>query len=233
MKKMFFIGWCALAFTIPSFAQELKIEDKRYITVTGSAEVEVEPDAIELEIGLKEEGDHDHKIDLATIEKDFFRILEENNIPLEQVTFTNSDYYWYYWWTYRKNVYKEKRYNVKLDKSTDFMALMKALDRKGISSLRIANTTNEKLQDLRKEVKIQAVQAAKDKAKYLLESIGEKLGRVISIEEMPDNNNNYYWRNAQALSNVNIRSTDTEDGIEHIANITLRYEIKARFEIAE
>lgn len=214
------------------FAQELKTEEKRYITVTGSAEVNVQPDEIELEIVLKEFGDRNDKTELTKIEKEFFNVLEKNNIPMERVTFNNSGYYWYYWWSYRNEFYKDKRYNIRLDKSTDFLSLMKDLDRKGVSSVRIANTTNEKLQHLRKDVKIQAVQAARDKAEYLLESIGEKLGRVIAIEELPDNSN-YYWRNNQAMSNVAISTNETGNEIDNIATIKLRYEIKAKFEIKE
>jgi uncharacterized protein YggE len=211
--------------------QELKTEDGRYITVTGSAEVNVQPDEIELEIVLQEYGDQYNKTDLTKIEKEFFNVLEKNNISMDKVTFNNAGYYWYYWWTYRNNFYKEKRYNVKLDKTTDFLSLMKDLDRKGVSSLRIAKTTNEQLQTLRKEVKIQSVQAARDKARYLLESIDEKIGRVMAIEEIPDNSN-YYWRDNQ-LSNVAMSTNKTGDELENIATIKLRYEIKAKFEIAE
>lgn len=225
----------AISIALGSFhslvAQALKAEEKRYITVTGSAEVSVQPDEIELEIVLKEFGDRDNKTDLAKLEREFFNTLEKNKIPKEKVTFNNSNYYWYYWWRYRKEYHKEKRYNVKLDKSTDFLSLMKDLDKNGVHSLSIANSTNEKLQVLRKEVKIQAVQAAKDKAEYLLESIGEKLGRVLAIEELPDNSN-YYWRNNQ-ISNVAISTNRTEEEFDNIASIKLRYEIKAKFEIKE
>jgi len=202
---------------------------EKYISVTGSAEVIVKPDEIDLEIVLQEydEPGIGPTIELAKLEKKLFDALAENNIPAEKVLFNNSNYYWYYWWRHRMDHYKTKTFTVKLDKETNFLELMKDLDFKGVSSVTIAKTTNHQIQELRKEVKIQAVKAAKEKARYLLESIDEKLGGLISIEEMPENN---YYRQPQT-SNMQITTQNTGDEIENITSIKLRFEIKATFAI--
>ncbi|HEY3386744.1 MAG TPA: SIMPL domain-containing protein, partial [Saprospiraceae bacterium] len=132
---------------------------------------------------------------------------------------------------YRNDSYKEKRYSLKLDKSTDFLALVKDLNIKGVSKIDIGSTTNAQLQELRKEVKIMAVQAAKDKATYLLESIGEKPGRVLAVEEVSDYGYNNYSMSKQ--SNMVAQTTPSGEEIENLATIKLRFEIKAKFEIAE
>lgn len=208
------------------------VETGKFISVTGSAEIIVQPDQLELEITLKEYNQGKRKIDLSKIESKFFDVLKSNQVEEKNVQFTSSHYYWYYWWNYRKEHLKQKRYKLQLNSTTDFLALVQALDMPGVLSLRIANTSNKKLQQFRKDIKISALKAAKDKANYLLESIDEKLGSIISVEEIDQQNNHYYWRqNQQILSNVSINSGSSYDNIEHVAAIKLRYEVKAKFEI--
>lgn len=207
-------------------------EKQRYIDVTGSAEITVQPDEIELEIVLKEYGGKLSKIALESIEKKFFRILEENNVCLENVAFGNASLYWYHWWYNRRTHYQDKTFKVSLDKNTDFLTLVKALDFQGVHKLNIASTSNKKLQEFHKDLKISAVKAAKEKADYLLQAIDEKIGSVISIIEVPQQVNNFRYRNQiQVMSNVSIKSGSNKNEIANVANIKLRYEVKARFEI--
>lgn len=147
------------------------------------------------------------------------------------LVFGNSDFYWYYWWSFRNENFKQKKYNVNLNSSTDILTLVQDLDFEGVYSIRITNTSNKELQKHRKEVKIEALRAAKDKVMYLLESIDEKVGRIISIEEVPDNQNMYWRRNENLISNVSISSNSSEHDIENVAKIKLRYEVKVKFEI--
>lgn len=201
----------------------------RSITVTGSAEIIVPPDEIDLKITISEYG----KENLGEIEKDVMKILKKNNIDTKQLNFSNHQFYWYYWWNHRRNNYKQKTFTLKLDKNTDFLALVKDLDIKGVQRLNIDKTTSDRIQELRKEVKIEAIKAAKDKASYLLESVDEELGKIISIEELPVNNN-YYWRGSQSMvSNVVINNDSDNSGMDNIPKIKLRYEIKTVFAIAD
>ena len=215
-------------------------KDNRFVTVTGSAEMNVAPDQITLEIVLKEYGDEDqskrpivikNKTEMGKIETRFFEVIEKNNIAKSKVTYSDNSYYWYYWWSSRHAGLMQKRYSLTLDSDTDFLALMQDLDFEGVQSIRISNSTNAKLQDMRKEVKIQAVKAAKEKASYLLESIGEQVGSVIQIMEV-NNDSQYRWRTNQSmLSNVAINVQPSEGDLSNIARIELRYEITASFEI--
>ena len=98
--------------------------------------------------------------------------------------------------------------------------------------MRIAKTSSKRLQELREEIKIEALCAAKDKAIYLLESIDERIGKVISIEEVPDNRDYGYWYQNQPLtSNSTLSTSSSATDIENIAAIRLRYEVVAKFEI--
>jgi len=232
MKQIVFVISILLLSNNLIKGQDVKTDERRFISVTGSAELIVSPDELELEIVLKEYSSNKNKrVELATIESKFEDILKKNNIDRQNVLFGNSNFYWYYWWSYRNDTYKQKKYNIKLNSSTDFLSLVQDLDIDGVHSLRISNSSNKELQRLRKDIKIAALQAAKEKAMYLLESIDEKVGKVISIEEVPDNRN-YYWRgNQRILSNVAVTSNSSNDEIENVAKIKLRFEVKAKFEI--
>lgn len=201
--------------------------------MTGSADISIAPDEITLTIQLgeyyKNQSKMKNKLEMEKIEKKFFNVLAENGIEKEEVNFDNGGYYWYYWWTNRRGRDLTVRsYSVTLDSNTNFMSLMKGLDMDGISNIHISNKTNKRIHEYRQEVKVAALKAAKEKAQYLLESLGEKVGKVLSIQEV---NNDYSWRQTRILSNVHVASNDSGNGIENTSQINLSYEVKVKFEI--
>ena len=78
----------------------------------------------------------------------------------------------------------------------------------------------------RKQGKIEALKAAREKASYLVEAMGKQLGEVIRIVEPADNNISRYIP-FQAQSNVSMGTAATEQ----YRVIKLRYEMTARFAI--
>lgn len=229
--KLLYIFFFFLSFTTV-FAQQNAILN-RIITVTGSAEMNVKPDEIELEIIISNAHlKSNDKESRKKAEDDFFDVLKKNGISIKEVKLSSSSYYWLYWWRYNRGDYHRKTYRVKLDVTTDFMSLMKDLDYKEVESIRILDRTNKRIQEYRKDVKIKAVKAAKDKATYLLESIDEKLGSIVTLEELTPNNNNYYWRGQQnALSNVVVSNSSNDTSMQNVSTIKIRYEVKAVFYI--
>ena len=203
----------------------------KQITVTGSAEIEIQPDEIELELVLKEYGTKHNESSLTGIESTVRSILEEQGVGKDELRFKDTNYRWYYWWNCRSCHYRTQGYLLSLNANSDLLTLVQKLDIKGVSSLRIANTSNKKIQEYHKQVKIMAVKAAKEKARYLLESIDENLGGIISIEELPVHNNWYAYRNNNLVSNVAVISEDRNEDLAAVTDMKLRYEIKASFEI--
>ena len=92
-----------------SFSQTTDENGQRFITVTGSAEMSIAPDIIELEIWLKEYGSNKEKNKLQEIENAFFKTLNAHGIPKDQITFQHNNTYWYYWWSHRKEEKFKKR----------------------------------------------------------------------------------------------------------------------------
>lgn len=235
MKKLTLIIACA--FTILNVnAIEITEPLNRVITVTGSAEMIVPPDEIELEITLTEYGSGST---ISKIENALMKILLGNDVPKEKVMFNGSftSFYWYYWWHHRNDSRKSKKIIVTLDAKTDFMKLVKDLDKEYISHIRITKTSNKDIQKLRRDVKIEAIKAAKAKAKYLLEAVDEEVGRLITVNELAEvnHNQNSFW-NHTSTSNVvsnSVMSYSKSRGsyVENVPEIKLRYEIKTQFEI--
>jgi uncharacterized protein YggE len=207
----------------------------RIITVTGSAEMIVPPDEIELEITMTE---YNSSSTISKIELSVMKLLLGNNVAKEEVAFNGSytSFYWYYWWHHRNDTRKSKKLIVTLDAKTDFMKLVRDLDKEYISHIRITKTSNKDIQKLRRQVKIEAIKAAKAKANYLLGAIDEKVGRLMQVDELDElnANQNAFWNhgNTNVMSNSVMSYSKSRGGyMENVPEIKLRYEIKTKFEI--
>lgn len=207
------------------------ISNNKYIDVTGSAELEIQPDELELKFTLAEYMEGNTKIKLDIIETKFSEILKKNNIDYKEGTLGDSDsYYWWYWWTYYRNPISSKSVNIKISNKTDFLKLVKDLNQKWMQSIQIVKSSNKDVQKYRKDVKKEAVKAAKEKAQYLLETLDEEIGGVILIEEIQEKDN--YWNsNRNSISNVVVASNNDDEAIKNVSKIKLRYEINVRFAI--
>ncbi|GAB0155314.1 hypothetical protein CHRYSEOSP005_05750 [Chryseobacterium sp. Alg-005] len=211
-------------FALGSFmnAQEVK---KNAIEVTGIAEMEVEPDEIIFNIGIKA----DNKNDLAESEKKLFEILKSNHVKNEDIDFKSM-----YQNIYSKTKTFTKSYQFKVGTKTEVNKLFEDLNQKWVSNITIAEIKNTKIADFKKVVKINALKAAKAKADYLLESIGKKTGNPLEIIEIED-----YTSDAvlpayaqKMVSNVQLQSEAAQDySFDNIEKIKLKYSIKTKYEI--
>lgn len=219
-------------------SQSHQLDTRKYIEVTGSADMIVAPDEIELEVILQEFIKSGTKVKLNEVNDIFYKILVKNKLDTGKLAFQNiSDDYWWYWWRYRESYYQTKTITLKLSKATNILQLVQDLNEKWVQSIRISKSTHTKIHQYRRQVKAEAAKMAKEKAAYLLESLGEELGTVLSAEEMPEQNHNYWWYNSSNLlgnstiDNGRVGSPDNENNINNVASIKLRYEMKVKFSI--
>jgi hypothetical protein len=211
-------------------------ESLRFIEVTGSSELEVEPDEIRLEIEIaeywKEEfekktdaKDYRTKVPLEIIEKELLADLAKIGIPKENIITQDAG-------NYRRQQGKEFLFNKQIElvlfdfKKVD--EIINTINTKGINYVSIGKLKNKNITELTKQVKIEALKAAKVKAGYLVESLGKQLGDVISVTEVDEDGS--FWGPRSANSNTIMLSAD-DSGIDNIRKIKLRYEMKAKFEI--
>ena len=214
----------------------LTAQESKYIEVTGSAEMLIEPDEFIFIIGIeeywkeefekkKEFKDYKNKVKITEIEGQLINDLNSLGIKTEDIKSTEVGNNWRY---RGKEFLISKKLEISL---TDFKlinGIVSKLDRKGIDYMRLGELRNKKLTEYRKEVKKKALLAAKEKAKYLLETIGKKLGDVISITEL--DSENYFWRPTSLASNTMMNSSENPEA-ENDKKIKLRFEIKTKFEI--
>jgi hypothetical protein len=218
-------------------SQELN-NSLRFIEVTGSAEMQIEPDEIRFQIGIeeywkeefvkgKEYKDYVNKIPLNEIENNLMNSLSEIGIVRDQIIIKEIGQNWN---RSGKKFMKSKTFELVL---TDFKRMNKILSDvkvKGVNSMKIAELKNKEITKYREQIKIEAMKAAKRKAAYLLESVDEKLGKVISVIEL-DNFPNFSWNPRDDFSNTSMSSNRGNENIHNVRKIMLKYQIKIRFGI--
>ena len=210
--------------------------NSRYIEVTGSSETEIIPDEIHFMITIKEywqeefekkskPEDYQTKVPVNEIEHNLMSALKQAGIaPSDIQTKEVGDY----WRERGKDFLISKTFDIKLQNPDQINRIIQTVNTKGIQSMNIGELKNKDLQEYRKQGKIDALKAARQKADYLVAAMGQKLGNVLRIVE-PEERSFSYFQPQSAMSNVAIPSYDSNP--ENFRTIKLRYQMTARFEI--
>lgn len=160
------------------------------ITVAGSAEMEITPDEIYVIVDLREyEKRGQNKVDIETIKSSFLQKCQDIGLPDSVITIATYEGYSNPWLRKKKkaDLYASISYQIKFSKGSDIDKLVDKLDDDATQNFRIIKTSHSKITEFRKQLKIQAVKAAKEKGIYLAEAIGEKMGEAIAINEGNEN----------------------------------------------
>lgn len=235
MKRIIAIS-ALMVITMGVFAQSPVVNPfPKTITVTGSAEMEIVPDEIYVQIELKEyEKKGTGKVDLEKIKSEFLAKVKSVGIPDSAVSIASYDGYTDYYW-HRKQLKKRNdllasiAYQIKFSSSSKIDELVNKLDDEATQNFQVVKTSHSKMQEYRKQLKIQALKAAKEKAQYLAAAVDEQVGAAVSIIE---NDNSFepvpvFNRGSQAyLSNAVM-----DKGIGGVAPGVDFKKIKLRFEI--
>jgi uncharacterized protein YggE len=232
MKRLITMTIIAL-FSMSAMAQQVDLRKK--ITVSGSAETEVTPDIIYLSISLKEylkDNNSKKRVEITELENQLYNAVLKAGIAKEDLMVNNVSSYNYV--TEKKknpDFLASKQYRLKVSDLNKWNEIIGAIDPKGISSTSIESYDYSKITALKKELKIKALQAAKEKAQYMVEALGEKLGGVIDIQEI---NNEAY---PQPMYRANVMMMKAEDSSGGSApeldfkKIKLNYVVNTVFEI--
>jgi uncharacterized protein YggE len=212
---------------------------QKTINVSGLAEMEVVPDEIYVQVQLREyEKKGGAKVDIDAIKKDFLQAalsvgIKETDIAVQGYQGWDGNI-----WMYKKNKKKNPdlnasiTYQVKLATTGKMDELVQKLDDEATQSFFISNVSHSKLQEFKKELKIQAVKSAKEKAVYLAAAINEAAGEAITINE-PNELNPYpvpMYANVMMKSEARVMG-DNEQQVPNIdfKKIKLRFEVSATF----
>jgi len=224
--KTYYVAFMLLLTGISTYAQEVKT---KWIDVTGTSEMKIQPNEVYFDITITATD----KNGLADAEKKFIQALEKNNINKKDIHLSSANNYVRMF--YNKNISFQKSFSFVVHSATNIMELSEDLNQKWVANLQVSKVNHTQLSEYRKTVKIQAIQAAKEKAQYLMESIGGKIGKPLEITELDDMDSDvYYVQNANAKmyaayapTGDNIRA----EAIDHIEDLKIRYQIRVKFEI--
>jgi uncharacterized protein YggE len=233
MKKLLAIAFVAL-FSLSASAQQVDLRKK--ITVSGSSETEVTPDIIYLSISLKEyfkDNNNKKKVDITTLENQLFSAVQKAGLDKDNLTINDLSSYNYA--TEKKknpDFLASKQYRLKVTDLNKWNDIVGAIDAKGIAYTNIESYDYSKIDALKKDLKVKALQAAKVKATYLVEALGDKLGSVIDIQEV----NNELYPQPVYRTNMMMKSMADTNGEVAAAEIDfkkikLSYTMNTVFEI--
>ena len=211
---------------------------QKQINVTGVAEMEIVPDEIYVQVTLREyvkKGSA--KTNIETIRNNFIKAALGVGIPETDITVQGyQGWDGNYWW-YKKNKNKNPdmmasiTYQVKLGSTKKMDELVQKLDDEATENFFISRVSHSKLQEFKKQLKIQAVQAAREKATYLAEAIGEKAGEAIMINE-PNEIGNFpqpmYANRMMKQSATAMDEAASEANID-FKKMKLQFEVSATF----
>ena len=234
MKKLIALAFVAL-FSMSAMAQQVDLRKK--INVSGSAEQEVIPDIIYLSISLKEyfkDNNSKKRVDITDLEKQLYNAVLKAGIDKENLMVNNISSYNYA--TEKKknpDFLASKQYRLKVTDLNKWNEIIGSVDAKGVSYTNIDSYDFSGIEALKKELKIKALQAAKAKAQYMVEALGERLGGVIDIQEI--NNEAYpqpmYRANAMMMKSEMADMAGAGAPELDFKKIKLNYVVNTVFEI--
>jgi hypothetical protein len=212
-------------------------ETERLIEVNGKAEMEIQPDEIVFIIGIEEYWkeefekkkdfeDYKTKVPLAEIEDALIKNLRNVGIEKDDIKVKSMGNYWRY---KGKEFLYSKQFEIKITDLAKINQLTQIQDAKGIKYMNIGELNHSKMDEFKKEVKINALKDAREKAAYLVESIGSQLGEVVTISELSDS---YYRPMRPEPMMMMAKSADmAAESIDEVQNIKLEYQVRAVFRI--
>ena len=232
MKRLFLLA--ALTFiTFGTFAQTVDL--RRKIDVTGTAEQEVTPDIIYVSVSLKEYMDGKNKVDIDGLERQLEKAVTDAGIAKDDFTISNVSAYNSYQKKKNPNFLAGKQYRIKFRDLSTYNIILSQLDPKGIQSTNIESYNYSKIDDLRRELTIKALLAARNKATFLTAALGEHVGSPLNIDEV---NNESFPQPMYRANTMMMKSTLSEVVVNQpsdvdVKKIKLSYQMHAIFEIVK
>lgn len=212
---------------------------QKTINVSGIAEMEVVPDEIYVQVELREyDKKGGPKVDIDAIKNDFLKAALSTGISETDISVQGYQGWDGNFWLYRKNKKKNPdlkasiTYQVKLATTKKMDELVQKLDDEATQNFSISRVSHSKIQEFKKQLKIKAVQSAKEKAAYLAAAINETAGEALTINE-PNEINSYpqpmfanrmMKASAETMDNGNVQAPDID-----FKKMKLQYEVNVVF----
>lgn len=230
MKQFILFSTLVIGIISSTYAQTKNFIDQPYIEVTGEAEIEIFPNEIYLKIQLEEKNFKGQS--LSQVEREMITKLEAigintaEDLAIEDLIRNLKRY-----WIKPDDAQTSKVYQLKVNSAQKAGAVLQALEDIKVSNVIVEKFSHSDLASYKDQVKVAALQAAKEKATGLAKAINQTCGKALYIEEigLPSYVGN---SQGQVIANMYIRkqegSTETIPEIS-FESIRLKYSILTRF----
>jgi len=217
-----------------SMSQEaISVKETPYIEVVGTGEMEIIPDQIYISFTLKERFEGKKKIEIEDQEKEMKKRLMKLNIDLKdlQLADANSDFIKIK--RKKTDVISSKDYLLKVTTTGTLAQVFEILDEINAFNAEIQRVDHSDIKKFRKDVKMLAVQEAKEKAGYLLSAIGETVGKPLFIQERENYDEFQPLRKSAMMPMMVMDAVQNEEVLPELSfqKIKLKYSVFARFAI--
>ncbi|MGQ8338033.1 SIMPL domain-containing protein [Sunxiuqinia sp. A32] len=204
-----------------------------YIEVTGEGELEIVPDEIFLQLTLKEKYDGNKKTSIDVLERNLKQQLQEKGIDLTKLTLADADAAYVKIKRKNKDVLASKDYLLEVNNTTALALVWEILDEIEVQNAYIKRVDHSNMKQLEKDVKINAILHAKEKANYLLSAVNKKVGKVLLIQERENYNQIPLTRVKLEMATLDERndSPPVKESEITFQKIKMNYKVFARFAI--
>jgi uncharacterized protein YggE len=237
MKKLIFTIAALTIIIFHGFAENdsSNPNDQNYIEVNGYAEEKITPDQIYISISIDEKDFKDRK--LENIEAEMIKKLEKIGINVSENLLV-KDYISNFkeYWIKKSDILMAKDYELLVNDAQTAGKVFTELEKIGISNISVARLDHSKLEELKKDVQVKAIKAAKEEALMLVKALGQSLGKAIYIREYNTSfiNTQYMERKEPGIrirgATKTGRGAETKPEVE-FDKILMRYSIKVRFQL--
>lgn len=213
------------------FAQQETFKGDHFIEVSGSAEMEVEPNRIFLLIRLREFEDNKQKVSLEKIDKDFLDALKAAGIDRSKLELSGGGSSIERINKRDQDAFREKSYQLMLTSASELEKLVVKLEPVRVYQSNITRLDHTDMDKFKLDLKVRALQAARIKAEVLLKSIGGSLGKPLMVREWEFGHQPF--AGMDMMSNVRLQANEDFQQEQPIGfrKIKIREQITAQFEI--
>lgn len=231
MKKFLLATVFCTVLCFNSNAQEnTNKQDIPYIDVSGTAEQEIVPDIIYIGITLSDKlTSKGAEYTLNDQENRLKKIVKDLGVDMSNLVLADASSNVIIKKQKEKGVSQTKDYLLRLSSAAQVSQVFEALYENDIKEAGITKIDHTKITEVRKQTRINAIKAAKDKATYLLDAIGEQLGKPLSISEVDHVNTNVLYTRSNLVNYYNVGGGPEENLA--FKKISISYEYFIRYSI--
>jgi uncharacterized protein len=174
-----------LFLSLPFFAsaQQEVFKGEHFIEVTGTANLEIEPNEIYTVIRLKEFEENRQKTLLEKLDTDFLNALKAAGIDRKRLELADAGSSIGKFGRKDKDAFREKTYQLKLTSAAELEKFLEKLEPVKVDLVDITRLYHSDYEKIKLDLKIKALQAAKAKAENLLKSIGAEIGKPLMVRD--------------------------------------------------